>query len=115
MLSAGCPSCLISVAAVTQYDAGAHWCALDFLEGLSERLKAGYAQDPWFTKHSHVAPLMLASDLYWHEGGVVVPDHDDLRTEVIYMHQNPPYMGHMHMGMDITYRQLTALVAWLRG
>ena len=30
--------------------------------------------------------------------------------EVMYMHHNPPYMG--HMGMDITHKQLTAHYWW---
>ena len=98
------------VAAVTLGNQGAHRCAPDYLEGLSGRLKAGYAADPWFAKQSNVSSLMLVNDLYWHEGRVVVPDHDDLRIEVMYMHHNPPYMG--HMGMDITHKQLTAHYWW---
>ena len=100
------------VAAVTRGNPGAKRCAPDYLEGLSGRLRAGYAADPWFAKQSNVSSLMSANDLYWHEGRVVVPDYDDLRTEIIYMHHNPPYMG--HMGMDVTHKQLTAHYWWPR-
>ena len=74
---------------------GAMVRAPDHLSGLSDRVVQGYAKDGWFQQQQNRDKLMSAQDLLWHEGCLVIPDYDGLRKELMYLHHDTPYAGHV--------------------
>ena len=74
---------------------GAVRTAPDHVGGLAGRIRQGYAKDSWFEQTDNTGSLMLSQGLWWHEGCVVVPDHDGLRRELMYLFHDVPYAGHV--------------------
>ena len=84
---------------------GASCTAPDHVQGLSDRLSRGYANDPWFEHADNTAGLASSQGLWWREGCAVVPDYDGLRTELMYLFHDVPYAGHMGIHRTTVHMQ----------
>ena len=69
--------------------------APDHVGGLAGRIRQGYAKDSWFERTDNTGSLMSSQGLWWHEGCIVVPDHNGLRRELMYIFHDVPYAGHV--------------------
>ena len=81
---------------------------------LLEKIRAGYAKDPWFRDPAHVAQLRHEEGLYYKGDQILVP-HDEsthLRRWCISLHHDPPYVG--HLGRERTTELLRRHFFWPR-
>ena len=62
---------------------------------LREKMIQGYTQDPWFAYSSNVSQLVSKHGLYWKHSSVALPDHADLRQQLMHELHNTPCAGHL--------------------
>lgn len=79
---------------------------------LLERIRVGYAKDPWFQAPENVAHLREADGLYYKADQILVPhdEHSLLRQWCIALHHDPPYVG--HLGQQRTLELLRRHFLW---
>ena len=87
-----------------------HTRALPKDTALLQRIKDGYQHDAWFTDKNNTSTLVQIDGVYMMQNSVVVPDYDNLRTDLIAECHDTPYAG--HVGRDKTIRLMQRLFWW---
>ena len=62
---------------------------------LREKIIQGYLKDPWFADPANLTQLVSDQGLYWRQSAVVIPDHLNLRAELMHELHNTPCAGHL--------------------
>ena len=62
---------------------------------LREHIIQGYIKDPWFADASNVSQLVNRQGLYWKHSAVAIPDHANLRQQLMRELHNTPCAGHL--------------------
>ena len=76
--------------------------SLDDSSHFLQRVRNGYAADPWFSVAANTAELTHVGG-YWRKGELnMIPDVSDLRQQCLSLHHDTPYAG--HLGRDRTKR-----------
>jgi hypothetical protein len=75
-----------------------------------ERVKQGYKQDPWFAQPANTDNLTEVNGVYTLADSIVVPDHDNLRLQVLQECHDAPYAG--HPGRDKTLQLVKQWFWW---
>jgi hypothetical protein len=78
---------------------------------ISDRIRAGYAKDPWFAVISNTKSLCEVGG-FWYQGKdkLVVPNAGSLRNDLLFEAHDAPYSG--HLGADKTYHTLHRQYWW---
>ena len=66
-----------------------------------EAIQQGYVKDLWFAKADNLAPLRNDKGLWWRENAIVIPDHADIRKQLLYELHDAPYSGHLGVARTI--------------
>jgi Reverse transcriptase (RNA-dependent DNA polymerase)/RNase H-like domain found in reverse transcriptase/Integrase zinc binding domain/Chromo (CHRromatin Organisation MOdifier) domain/Retroviral aspartyl protease len=74
------------------------------------KVKHGYTVDPWFAEGNNTKQLTLVDGVYTLAGSIVVPNHADLRQQVLAECHNTPYSG--HPGRDKTLQVVKHMFWW---
>ncbi len=64
------------------------------LSAFAERIIDGYQHDAYFNDIDE-HKFRRKHDLWWHDGAIVVPQVDNLRTEILQEFHTAPYSGHI--------------------
>ena len=59
------------------------------------RIKDAYAHDKWFDNPRHTDGLTQVDGAWYKGSAIVVPDHGNLRSDIITALHAPPHAGHM--------------------
>ena len=61
---------------------------------LLDQIKSGYDMDDWFKQPRNLKPLRFENEVWLREGLVVIPDANDLRSKIMSLHHDTPFVGH---------------------
>ena len=75
-----------------------------------ERLRAGYAHDPAFKSPCAKYRFDKHLQVYFLDHRLVVPDHDDLRKQILLWYREHPW--HAHLGIKRTHALITDAFYW---
>jgi len=85
----------------TKYMRCRHICSIQTTKSVSaknptfiDQMKSGYSDDPYFQDIVNVEKLEKTDDIFYFENTIVVPNSNNLRTQVIKQYHSPPGAGH---------------------
>ena len=70
----------------------------------------GYVKDSWFANADNLTHLKSDKGLWWHDDAIAIPDHGNLRSQLLYELHNAPYSG--HLGVNRTTKLLEKDYWW---